>query len=136
MTHGDKTKAKTVKSSKASGQQKNGGEAKAVAEKGGNGKSGHEAKAGSKASPQSPPAKEVSKAGGIKGLAGGSEAAKKPAAAKGGKAAATEKSSGEKRGRAPLPAPSSSDPFTNPVVADSFSRAIQKYPNAFRKLTD
>lgn len=134
MTHGDKTKAKTVKSSKASGQQKNGGEAKAVAEKGGNGK-GHEAKAGSKASPQSPPAKEVSKAG-IKGLAGGSEAAKKPAAGKGAKAAASEKSGGEKRGRATLPAPSSSDPFTNPVVADSFSRAIQKYPNAFRKLTD
>ena len=26
--------------------------------------------------------------------------------------------------------------FTNPVVASAFKRAVKKYPNAFRKLTD
>lgn len=26
--------------------------------------------------------------------------------------------------------------FTNPVVANAFKRAIKKYPNAFRRLTD
>ena len=26
--------------------------------------------------------------------------------------------------------------FTNPVVANAFKRAVKKYPNAFRRLTD
>jgi hypothetical protein len=137
MTHGDKTKAKTVKSSKASGQQKDGDEGskagKTVAEKNGNGKTGPSkesvVQAGSKTSP-----KESSKAGGSK--AGESREAGAPKSiAEKNRVSSSKESRSEKRGRPAAPA-ANSGPFSNPVLADVFSRAIEKYPNAFRKLTD
>ncbi|HEV7920995.1 MAG TPA: hypothetical protein VGR02_09425 [Thermoanaerobaculia bacterium] len=40
-----------------------------------------------------------------------------------------------KSSRVPVPPPEAGT-FTNPVVEDAFKRAIKKYPNAFRRLTD
>lgn len=52
-------------------------------------------------------------------------AAKSSASAKSG-------GNGKIKGRAPVEAIS----FSNPTVAAAFRRAIKKYPNAFRRLTD
>jgi hypothetical protein len=42
------------------------------------------------------------------------------------------KTNGKGRGRSPADGP----PFSNPIVAAAFKRAVKKYPNAFRRLTD
>ena len=41
-------------------------------------------------------------------------------------------SNGKSRGKGSSDVPS----FNNPVVASAFKRAVKKYPNAFRRLTD
>ncbi len=128
MTHGDKTKAKTVKGSKASAQQKASTQGAEVRKAGsekidgkGAGKSASQGKAGK--------GSEV-EAGGKKPLA------PKAGAEKGSRAGIKEPSE-KSRGRAAAPAVIGEGPFiTNPAIADSFSRAVKKYPNAFRKLTD
>jgi hypothetical protein len=50
----------------------------------------------------------------------------------GGKASAA-KSGGKATPRAAAPEP---EGFSNPLIAAAFERAVKKYPNAFRRLTD
>jgi hypothetical protein len=42
------------------------------------------------------------------------------------------KTNDKSRGRSPA----DGSPFSNPIVAAAFKRAVKKYPNAFRRLTD
>src|SRR5258707_442150 len=42
---------------------------------------------------------------------------------------------GNGQGKALRPVPGTVG-FTNPVIAEAFRRAVKKYPNAFRRLTD
>ena len=111
MTHGDKTKAKAAKSSKASGK-KDAGKA------GGNGKS-------SKKTVAAKAVRESSKAGTGKKAA---PIKKAPAATE----ASRPKERVETKGR---PAGAAVG-FSNPDVATAFKHALKKYPNAFRKLSD
>ena len=134
MTHGDKAKAKAGKTSQASGSKSS----KAVAESkagengksskaGQGGKSGKgvaEGKAGSKVS--------IKKAGPEKAGAAKSGAAKRGS---GGESAPETKADAKAAGKGRV-AGEASVGFSNPVVADAFRRALAKYPNAFRKLTD
>lgn len=130
MTHGDKAKAKTGKSSQASAAKKS-SPAKEASRKTVEGKSSGKGAAQSAAKGSEGAGKiSIKKAGAEKG---GSAAAKvSPAAAKVPPAAAG-KESGAKaaKGR-----PEDSEPFANPAVAAAFKHAVKKYPNAFRKLTD
>jgi hypothetical protein len=119
MTHGDKTKAKPVKSSKASGKDQasaKGGETRKAGAEKGNGKGAPPAKTG-KVGESSAAAKAVSAGKASVGTARGKESGEKP------------------RARATVPV-SEGPVISNPALADSFDRAIKKYPNAFRKLTD
>jgi hypothetical protein len=129
MTHGDKSKAKTVKSGKASGQQKAGPEshqnAKGRADKGSNGKAVVQGKAvvRGKATSKGSPVQSGKAAGAQSGSA----------AVKGRET----KDSSEKSRARTAAAPAVEGPvISNPAIAESFTRALQKYPNAFRKLTD
>jgi hypothetical protein len=131
MTHGDKAKAKAAKSNQASA-------AKKVTPKGresGKGP-GKEAGQGGRQSRESgQTAKAVPKAAGAK--APGSE--KSGAAKKGSPAPAPPKDSGaDARVKARTTADNggSAGGFSNPVIAGAFKRALKKYPNALRKLTD
>lgn len=111
MTHGDKTKAKAAKSSKASGK-------KDAGKTGGNGK-GKKAVA----------AKAVSESG----KAG---AGKKAAPVKKGAVPEAARSKERSEAKSRAVAPDSPAGFSNPGVASAFKHALKKYPNAFRKLTD
>ena len=125
MKHGDKAKAKSAKaSSKTSGKKSS----KAAGEK-----SSKAVKTGSKDSSKKAGAEKAAaekaslKAGAGKGAAvtkssGGTKAPPAPTV-KGGKA----------NGRA---VESDGPNFSNALVASAFKRAIKKYPNAFRRLTD
>lgn len=134
MTHGDKSKAKTVKASKASGRKEASSRGEKVREAGaekGNGKTGEKAAA-------SLPKTAKSKAGGQKGGAEKSSSEKS-----GSKAAVPLPASGETKVRASAKAEKSrgtanGEPgtFSDPLIANAFSRAVEKYGNAFRKLTD
>lgn len=113
MTHGDQAKAKKANSSQASGIPKSSIKA---ASKG---------KAGSKEAGD------------------GGKALKKAGSEKGGSAAAVPKGVAAKEGTSgkggkARPAASADDAggFSNAAVAAAFKRALKKYPNAFRKLTD
>jgi len=111
MTHGDQAKAKKA-ASKASGDKKS---SKAVT-------SGKAVKSG-----------KTGKEGGGKAVQARTKAVEKSAAAP--KAAAAVKAGSDKskaRGAAPEPPGG----FTNPLVAGGFKRALKKFPNAFRRLTD
>lgn len=115
MTHGDKEKAKAAKSNQASGKKA-----------GENGK-GKAVQAGKSVSKTVPENKGSSKTGKTEKSSGKTEQAA------GEKTAAIKKGSGAAKGD-----PSRSDAkadASNPVVAAA-ERAIKKYPNAFRKLTD
>lgn len=107
MTHGDKEKAKAAKSNKASVKK---------AGENGKGKAVEAAKSVSKTVPETK--------GSSKG-AGEKAAAEKGAASKKGSSAAKDAAS----------RPDPKADANNPVVAAA-ERAIKKYPNAFRKLTD
>jgi hypothetical protein len=109
MKHGDKAKAKAAKASKPSDQKSS---TKAVA-KGGKAESkGRETAAKAKSGSE--------KAGSSKKT--GSEAV-----------AASGKAGGNGRGRAAEP---DAGTFANPLIAAAFKRAVKKYPNSFRRLTD
>jgi hypothetical protein len=129
MTHGDKAKAKAGKPTQASGkksssalQNKAGDEVKAV-----------KGKAAGKSS---------SEAGGKNG---GENGGKKSGAGETGVQAGSAKAGASRRGaevksdsksaKGSVPAPTSGG-FANPLIADGFRRALEKYPNALRKLTD
>lgn len=112
MTHGDKTKAKAAKSSKASGK-------KDAGKTGGNGKSSKKAVTVKAVS-------ESSKAGAGKKATPVKKAAAPPAV--------RPKERGETKSRAA--AADAAAGFSNPAVATAFKHALKKYPNAFRKLTD
>jgi len=115
MTHGDQAKAKAEKSSKPSVEKAGAGkgskerQGKAASEPSTSKKSG----AGKAAAPQK--AAASSKAGG-----GVKESA----------ARAESKSKGSVHDSG------SNGTFNNPVISSAFEQAVQKYPNAFRKLTD
>ena len=120
MTHGDKAKAKIGKSSQASENDK---AVKAAAgRKGGGTESGQGGKAGSGGGKVADKIALKKQSGPDEGSASSKKAAA-PAA----------KESGAKGRPA---AGSDSGGFSNPAIANAFRRAIQKYPNAFRKLTD
>jgi hypothetical protein len=109
MTHGDQAKAKAAKSSQASGSKKSSSQTAGQALQGGKtGKGG-----------QSPVKKAVTAAP-ISGKEAGN----------GGKVSST-------KGRpAAAPPPDDGPGFSNAAVEAAFKRALKKYPNAFRKLTD
>jgi len=115
MTHGDKAKGKKA-ASKASGSQKSSKAVKAsqVAKSGKNGKKA--VQAGPKAEAQ-------------KQQSGGKAAAPAKAVAKA--VAKAGGSNGKPKARGPEPGG-----FTNPVIGSAFKRAVKKFPNAFRRLTD
>lgn len=120
MTHGDKAKAKTGKSSEASGSKKSSSPT--------GGKSSESRQSRGQESRQS-------------GQAGAKIAVKKslpaPAVAgkKGGGFSAKETAPDGKGSKSRPPAEDEGG-FSNPVVAAAFKRAVKKYPNALRKLTD
>lgn len=115
MKHGDKAKsAKT----KASGKEKS---AETVQKAGAKG--GKAVESGKKAAA---PAEKSS----------GAKASAEKASAKGGGKAPAKAPPGNGAAK-PRPAAVAGPPgFSNPVVANAFKRAVKKYPNAFRKLTD
>lgn len=128
MTHGDKAKAKTGKSSQASAAKKSSSPVKEAAGKAVQGKGG------GKAAPQ----ESASKAG-AQGKTG-KISIKKAGAEKGSPSPAVEKaaaSSGKEGGGAKAKARvEDASGFSNPAIANAFKHAVKKYPNAFRKLTD
>ena len=111
MKHGDKEKGKA---SKASGKKSG----KAVSAPG---KSSKGAGAETK--------KQVSGAS-------KKDAGKTPAAAKGAAAKSSQREVAGGNGKAGPRQGSDSGGFTNPLIASAFKRAVKKYPNAFRKLSD
>ena len=106
MKHGDKAKAKAASKTTSSGKS-----SKAAGEK-------------------SSSAKEAGASGKGKDVKAGKQAG---ASSKKDEAGGNGKSSSR---RAAAPPPAEAGTFTNPVVANAFKRAIKKYPNAFRRLTD
>ena len=120
MKHGDQEKRKAAKAV-TEASAKGGKAVAAKSSKGGQsaGKAGSKGENGSakkqQAGPEAKGSSPVPKAGAQKGSASSSTPA-----SQGGKARAAEE---------PVD-------FTNPVIASAFKRAVQKYPNAFRKLTD
>ena len=131
MKHGDKISKTAKAASQASGKKGNdkGSDkvpVKAAAEAGKSGKAGKEApavkesrKAGDTGKKQQ--AGSVEKSGGPGAKAGGKESL--PASAARPKAGVPRSGGGE-------------DGFNNAAVANAFKRAVKKYPNAFRRLTD
>jgi hypothetical protein len=118
MTHGDKAKAKTGKSSQASAAKKSSPKA---AGKGAESKTaGKAAKAREKGS--QPPIRK------------GVPAKSAPAPEKGGSRAGKEARS-EPKAKA-RPVPEDAGTFSNPAVGTAFKHVLKKYPNALRKLTD
>ncbi len=126
MTHGDKTKAKAAKTSQASGKKSSSTKTAGKAVQ--TGKSG---KAGGK--------EETSKAAKIvvKKDQASSQKGSSATAPKAGSSAKETGNGGKASGKARPAVSSDGTPgFTNPVIANAFKRAVKKYSNAFRKLTD
>lgn len=118
MKHGDKAKSAKAKASGKEKSTKNGQKAGAKSSKAGQGAKKSAAKA------QAPAQKANAKGGGPKAGA----KAQAPAKAAPAKAA---------RGNGAVrPNGGGGSVFTNPAVASAFKRAVKKFPNAFRKLTD
>jgi len=118
MTHGDKEKAKKA-ASKASGDKKS----KAVT----SAKAVQTSKSG-----------KTGKEGGGKAVQTGKavEAHPKAVQSKAGEKAAAPAKAGNEKPKARAVAAEPPGGFTNPVVASGFKRALKKFPNAFRRLTD
>lgn len=110
MKHGDKAKAKAAKASKPSDKKSS---AKAGSEKGG------------KALEATKTSREVK--------ASTDKSGSKKAGAAEARSAPTAKAGGNGRGRA---AGGDAVSFGNPVIAAAFKRAVKKYANSFRRLTD
>jgi len=127
MTHGDQAKAKTAKSSQASATKKSSNKTVGKAPQG-----SKTVKTGGKEAGQGGKASKAGKANPKKAGSEKSSPAAKAVAAKetgnGGK--------GSKARPAAAPADDATTGFTNSAVATAFKRAVKKYPNAFRKLTD
>lgn len=135
MTHGDKDKAKKP-ASKASGKSskavETGQSAKAGPQTGAKG-SEKAAAGGQKAgAPAKAPAK-ADNGKGAKGSEAGAPAKASPVKAESKAGARPTPAAGKGR---PVVVDSGTPGFNNPRVADAFKRAIKKYPNAFRRLTD
>lgn len=115
MTHGDQAKAKAAKSSQASASTKSSKTGGKVDKAGKSGKAD----------------KIVVK----KQQSGGEKSAARPQ-----KAGVPSKEAGNgakgKARPAEVAAADATPGFTNPAVAAAFKRALKKYPNALRKLTD
>ena len=115
MTHGDQAKAKAAKSSQASGSKK----------------------ISSKSAGQALKSGETGKAAGKGGGQTGQIPLKKASASAGAKGVAASGSGKEGGKGRPAAAPADEGVgFSNATVAAAFERALQKYPNALRKLTD
>jgi hypothetical protein len=112
MKHGDKAKAKAAKT-KASGKEA-GSKASATT------KGGKAVKAAGKKESSSTKAVPSKKSSGVKAA---------PQAA--GKTSASGRSNGKVARSEP-----EAITFTNPTIEDAFKRAIKKYPNTFRRLSD
>ena len=125
MTHGDKAKAKTGKSSQASAAKKS--PSKGV--QAGKGAS----QEGRKDGPKGRQAPQTGK-NGVKASASAEKTA--PAGKKGGGTGTSKDSAADPRGKARPTADTNGGGFSNPLIANAFKRALKKYPNAFRKLTD
>lgn len=116
MKHGDKQKGSSAKAV-----------SKASAEKSGK---------GSKASGESRSIKEV-KTVAVASKGGKAKIEAAPVAEKGsGKAARKGGDNGAEKAHAPGEGGPSPETFTNPLVAAGYKRALKKYPNTFRKLSD
>lgn len=127
MKHGDKN-AKTAKAvSQASGKKGGGKDAVETTKSGKTGQAAGKAEAGK----ETRKASDASK----KQQAGAKESSPAKAGAKtAGKEAVVARSipKGDPRARIVV----NEDGFTNATVGNAFKRAIKKYPNAFRRLTD
>jgi hypothetical protein len=124
MKHGDKAKAKAAKA-KASGKKASiKGSAK---EKGGKG--GKTVKAGGKKESSSPSKAKASKK---VASAKGTVKTKPKAVLKASPKVVSSPKSSVKTVRADA----ETFTFTNPTIESAFKRAVKKYPNAFRRLTD
>jgi hypothetical protein len=136
MTHGEQTKAKAAKTSQASGSKKISSKAggKAV-------QSGKSGKASAKETGEGGKAAKIVVKKDQPGAPKGSSSAEKSSSAAASKAGGSAKEAGNggkgsgKARPAAVPADATSG-FTNPTIANAFKRAVKKYPNAFRKLTD
>ena len=116
MTHGEQTKAKAGKANQASGKKTS-------------------SKTGGKAVQGGKTGKETGKAAKIVVKKDQAGPEKGSAAAQKGSSSAKEAGNGGK-GKTRPAAPDAVPGFSNPTVANAFKRAVKKYPNAFRKLTD
>ena len=148
MTHGDKDKAKKT-ASKASGKSSGKTvEARKSGKEGGlkAGQSGKKGSGGSKkvatsekgrpvktAAKAAPPIKATTKAPAKADLGKGKPGPPAKSAAAPPKAEPSAGKGKPARGSAVDAGPPG---FNNPVVANAFKRAVKKYPNAFRRLTD
>jgi hypothetical protein len=124
MKDGDKAKAKAAKA-KASGKKAS--IKSSAKEKGGKG--GKTVKAGSKKEGSSSSKAEAAKKGA--GGKGGDKAKPKAVLKVGPKAVSSPKSSAKT-----TRVDAETFTFTNPAIESAFKRAVKKYPNAFRRLTD
>ena len=122
MKHGDKNKA-NKKASKTSGSQK---KAVKAAKNGKSGKAAKESGGGKKAVKASPKAAETAKK-----QQAAREKAPVPA-----KTSPPAKASGSNNKPKARGVPADPSGFTNPLVGAGFKRALKKFPNAFRRLTD
>ncbi len=128
MTHGDKSKAKKTASKASASQKSKAVQAAKTVKNGKSSKAGKES-GGKKAVEALPKAVQaIQKQGGAREKAA---AAAKNGAVKAGPAA---KGGSDAKLKARPPADPSG--FTNPLVGAGFKRALKKYPNAFRRLTD
>lgn len=125
MTHGDQAKAKAAKTSQTSGIQKSSSKA-AGKQQGGKGSQG----GGQQGSEGSQGAKIA-----LKKQQGDAEKGS-PAAAPAAKGASGKDAGNGGKGKGRPAPPLDGSGFSNPDVANAFKRALAKYPNAFRKLTD
>ena len=120
MTHGEQAKAKKA-ASKASGDKKSSKTVtagKAIQTVAKSGKTG----------------KETGKEGGGKAVEARPKTIQSGKAGEKSAAAAPKAGNDKPKARGPAAEPPGS--FTNPLVASGFKRALKKYPNAFRRLTD
>ena len=127
MTHGDQAKAKAAKTSQASGSKKVNGKTSGQAVQSGKG-----SKVGSKEGGESSKAAKIV----VKKDQTGAEKSSSAAAQKAGSSAKEAGNSGKTSSKGRSADADASPGFTNPAVANAFKRAVKKYPNAFRKLTD
>ena len=130
MTHGDKAKAKTGKSSQASAAAKK--SSPPVKEAAGKAVQG---KSGGKVAPKGDGKGEQARTGKIAVKKAGAEKGSPAPAEKSGAGAGKEGGGSAKAAKA---ATREAEPgsFSNPVIGNAFKHALKKYPNALRKLTD